>query len=216
MSEQAPTIVMVLAAGGGTRMRSKTMKVLHPLAGRTLLGHALHAARGIAPDHVVAVIGNQREQVAEHLAQVDPDVIQAMPQPRPLDPNNRPDPDADLRESPFFVPPPLRPREADGNAVCTSISSSASSGMLMLLPSAPPAVTAAPGQRHVVQPEWQIPLRLGGRTALLQGDVTWVPGPSPWPWVGLIVLLIGVTTAACLALCYLGMGAGRLLVGPRG
>jgi len=40
----------------------------------------------------------------------DPDVIQAMPQPRPADPNNRPDPDADLRESPFFVPPQLRPR----------------------------------------------------------------------------------------------------------
>ncbi|MGH1561878.1 bifunctional UDP-N-acetylglucosamine diphosphorylase/glucosamine-1-phosphate N-acetyltransferase GlmU [Mumia sp. DW29H23] len=78
MSEQAPTTVIVLAAGGGTRMRSKTMKVLHPLAGRTLLGHALHAARGIAPDHVVAVIGNQREQVAEHLAQVDPDVVQAV------------------------------------------------------------------------------------------------------------------------------------------
>ena len=40
----------------------------------------------------------------------DPDVIQAMPQPRPADPNNRPDPDADARESPFFVPPPLHPR----------------------------------------------------------------------------------------------------------
>ncbi|MFC6147933.1 MULTISPECIES: bifunctional UDP-N-acetylglucosamine diphosphorylase/glucosamine-1-phosphate N-acetyltransferase GlmU [Mumia] len=78
MSDQAPTTVIVLAAGGGTRMRSKTMKVLHPLAGRTLLGHALHAARGISPDHVVAVIGNQREQVAEHLAQVDPDVVQAV------------------------------------------------------------------------------------------------------------------------------------------
>jgi hypothetical protein len=40
----------------------------------------------------------------------DPDVIQAMPQPRPADPNNRPDPDADLRESPFYTPPQLRPR----------------------------------------------------------------------------------------------------------
>jgi hypothetical protein len=40
----------------------------------------------------------------------DPDVIQAMPQPRPADPDNRPDPDADLRESPFFTPPQLRPR----------------------------------------------------------------------------------------------------------
>ena len=43
----------------------------------------------------------------------DPDVIQAMPQPRPLDPSNRPDPDEvtnQQRESPFFVPPQLRPR----------------------------------------------------------------------------------------------------------
>lgn len=43
----------------------------------------------------------------------DPDVIQAMPQPRPPDPANRPDPDevtSQQRESPFFVPPQLRPR----------------------------------------------------------------------------------------------------------
>jgi hypothetical protein len=43
----------------------------------------------------------------------DPDVIQAMPQPRPLDPANRPNPDqvtAEQRESPFFVPSQLRPR----------------------------------------------------------------------------------------------------------
>jgi len=43
----------------------------------------------------------------------DPDIIQAMPQPRPLDPANRPNPDqvtAEQRESPFFVPPQLRPR----------------------------------------------------------------------------------------------------------
>jgi hypothetical protein len=40
----------------------------------------------------------------------DPDVVQAMPQPRPADPNNRPDPDADVRDSPFFTPPLLRPR----------------------------------------------------------------------------------------------------------
>ena len=40
----------------------------------------------------------------------DPDVIQAMPQPRPADPNNRPDPDQDARESPFYTPPQLRPR----------------------------------------------------------------------------------------------------------
>jgi hypothetical protein len=40
----------------------------------------------------------------------DPDVIQAMPQPRPADPNKPTDPDADARESPFYTPPQLRPR----------------------------------------------------------------------------------------------------------
>ena len=40
----------------------------------------------------------------------DPDVVQAMPQPRVADPNSRPDPDEDTRDSPFFVPRPLRPR----------------------------------------------------------------------------------------------------------
>jgi hypothetical protein len=41
----------------------------------------------------------------------DPDVIQAMPQPRPVDPSARPEQDtAEQRESPFFTPPQLRPR----------------------------------------------------------------------------------------------------------
>ncbi|HEY0646012.1 MAG TPA: NTP transferase domain-containing protein, partial [Nocardioides sp.] len=35
--------VIVLAAGGGTRMKSKTMKVLHPIAGRSMIGHVLTA-----------------------------------------------------------------------------------------------------------------------------------------------------------------------------
>jgi hypothetical protein len=40
----------------------------------------------------------------------DPDVVQAMPQPRVADPNSRNDADQDARESPFFTPPQLRPR----------------------------------------------------------------------------------------------------------
>jgi hypothetical protein len=48
----------------------------------------------------------------------------------------------------------------------------------------------------VVTPNWQIPLRLGERTLLLEGDVTWVPGPSPWPWAlvaaAVLALLGGV------------------------
>ena len=40
----------------------------------------------------------------------DPDVIQAMAQPRPADPSSQRDPEQDQRESPFYTPPQLRPR----------------------------------------------------------------------------------------------------------
>jgi bifunctional UDP-N-acetylglucosamine pyrophosphorylase/glucosamine-1-phosphate N-acetyltransferase len=61
---------IVLAAGGGTRMRSAVPKVLHRLAGRTLLGHAVHAAAALAPEHLVVVVGHGRDQVVEHLAEL--------------------------------------------------------------------------------------------------------------------------------------------------
>ena len=68
---QTPSVadltVVVLAAGGGTRMRSKTAKVLHPLAGRSMLGHVLAAVGELGPRRVVAVVGHQREQVAPHV-----------------------------------------------------------------------------------------------------------------------------------------------------
>jgi bifunctional UDP-N-acetylglucosamine pyrophosphorylase/glucosamine-1-phosphate N-acetyltransferase len=65
--------VVVLAAGEGTRMRSATTpKVLHPLCGRTMLGHVVAAVRGLDPQHLVVVVGHAREQVAAHLAEIDP------------------------------------------------------------------------------------------------------------------------------------------------
>ena len=70
-----PTSVIVLAAGQGTRMKSDLPKVVHPLAGVSLLGHALRAARGIDPDHVVAVVRHQRDIVAAEATAVDADVI---------------------------------------------------------------------------------------------------------------------------------------------
>ena len=60
----------------------------------------------------------------------------------------------------------------------------------------PQAVTAARGRRHVVVPNWQIPLRLGERTLLLEGEVTWVPGPSPWPWALAAVAVFAAVLAA--------------------
>ncbi|MCB8954988.1 MAG: bifunctional UDP-N-acetylglucosamine diphosphorylase/glucosamine-1-phosphate N-acetyltransferase GlmU [Nocardioides sp.] len=70
--------VVVLAAGGGTRMKSKTMKVLHPIAGRTMIGHVLAAARETGPERIVTVVGHQREEVSAHLREIAPDTVLAV------------------------------------------------------------------------------------------------------------------------------------------
>lgn len=64
----AVAAVIVLAAGQGTRMRSAIPKVLHPLAGRPLLWHAIRAAAALGPRQVVSVIGHGREQVQDFLS----------------------------------------------------------------------------------------------------------------------------------------------------
>ncbi|MFC5177962.1 bifunctional UDP-N-acetylglucosamine diphosphorylase/glucosamine-1-phosphate N-acetyltransferase GlmU [Nocardioides taihuensis] len=70
--------VVVLAAGGGTRMKSKTMKVLHPIGGRTMVGHVLAAVQEVGPDRVVAVVGHQRDEVGAHIRSLVPDVVLAV------------------------------------------------------------------------------------------------------------------------------------------
>jgi bifunctional UDP-N-acetylglucosamine pyrophosphorylase / glucosamine-1-phosphate N-acetyltransferase len=52
-------------------MRSATPKVLHTLAGRSMVGHALAAARGLEPRRVVVVVRHERERVAAHIAEID-------------------------------------------------------------------------------------------------------------------------------------------------
>ncbi|MCA1837049.1 MAG: NTP transferase domain-containing protein, partial [Actinobacteria bacterium] len=64
------TTAIVLAAGEGTRMHSAIPKVLHPLAGRTLVEHAVRAAAGLEPEHLVVVIGHGRDAVDAHLRTV--------------------------------------------------------------------------------------------------------------------------------------------------
>jgi hypothetical protein len=56
-------------------------------------------------------------------------------------------------------------------------------------PQDPPEVRRARGERHLVVPKWQIPLRQGDQTILISGTITWVPGPSPLPWALLAVVL---------------------------
>ena len=75
MSPYRPGAVVVLAAGEGTRMRSATPKVLHRIGGRSLLGHALAAARTLDPEHLVVVVRHERDRVAEHVGQVDPAAV---------------------------------------------------------------------------------------------------------------------------------------------
>ena len=60
--------VIVLAAGAGTRMRSRLPKVLQPLAGRPLLAHVLDAAATQRPDKTHVVIGDGADTVQAHFA----------------------------------------------------------------------------------------------------------------------------------------------------
>ncbi|HEY3894653.1 MAG TPA: bifunctional UDP-N-acetylglucosamine diphosphorylase/glucosamine-1-phosphate N-acetyltransferase GlmU [Pseudonocardiaceae bacterium] len=61
------TAAIVLAAGEGTRMCSAIPKVLHPLAGRPLVEHAVRATAELSPEHLVVVIGHGRDAVDAHL-----------------------------------------------------------------------------------------------------------------------------------------------------
>jgi bifunctional UDP-N-acetylglucosamine pyrophosphorylase/glucosamine-1-phosphate N-acetyltransferase len=78
VSALRPAAVIVLAAGEGTRMKSRTPKVLHEIGGRSLIGHAVAAARELKPDHLVVVVGHGRDRVAEHVRTTFPDVTIAV------------------------------------------------------------------------------------------------------------------------------------------
>jgi bifunctional UDP-N-acetylglucosamine pyrophosphorylase/glucosamine-1-phosphate N-acetyltransferase len=65
------TTVVILAAGLGTRMRSKRAKVLHRAGGLALVEHVVRAARAVAnPDHIVVVTGHQADDVEALLAPI--------------------------------------------------------------------------------------------------------------------------------------------------
>ncbi len=72
--------VIVLAAGEGKRMRSARSKLLHEVAGHSLLSYAVTAATTLQPQHVVVVVGHLREQVEAHLAEIAPHVTTVVQQ----------------------------------------------------------------------------------------------------------------------------------------
>ena len=63
--------IVILAAGQGTRMRSALPKVLHPIAGQSMLAHVLNTARRLKPSSIQVVIGHGAELVREQLAAED-------------------------------------------------------------------------------------------------------------------------------------------------
>ena len=63
--------IVILAAGQGTRMRSALPKVLHPIAGKSMLGHVIDTARKLTPQSIQVVIGHGADKVREQLAADD-------------------------------------------------------------------------------------------------------------------------------------------------
>ncbi|MDY7219800.1 bifunctional UDP-N-acetylglucosamine diphosphorylase/glucosamine-1-phosphate N-acetyltransferase GlmU [Denitrificimonas sp. JX-1] len=63
--------IVILAAGQGTRMRSALPKVLHPIAGKSMLAHVVDTARKLKPQSIQVVIGHGAETVREQLSDDD-------------------------------------------------------------------------------------------------------------------------------------------------
>ena len=75
------TDIIVLAAGKGTRMQSSLPKVLHPIAGKPLLGHVLTAAKTVKAAKPIVVTGFGADQVERTMAN---EVEVFVPQPQQL------------------------------------------------------------------------------------------------------------------------------------
>jgi bifunctional UDP-N-acetylglucosamine pyrophosphorylase/glucosamine-1-phosphate N-acetyltransferase len=67
----AERAAIILAAGEGKRMKSDLPKVLHPIAGRSLVEHVIDTARHSGFGRIVVVVGHGRERVREALANAD-------------------------------------------------------------------------------------------------------------------------------------------------
>ena len=68
-------LVIILAAGEGTRMKSTRPKVLHEIAGRSLLGHVLHATSALNSPETRVVVGAGKDDVIAHLSTIAPHAI---------------------------------------------------------------------------------------------------------------------------------------------
>lgn len=67
--------IIVLAAGQGTRMKSRLPKVLHSISGRSLVGHVLTTASRLGAERIEVVVRHERDRVVEVLAEQYPDAV---------------------------------------------------------------------------------------------------------------------------------------------
>ncbi len=65
---------IILAAGAGTRMKSARSKLLHEIAGRSLLSYAIDAVIDAGAEQIVVVVGHESDQVIAHLGEIAPHV----------------------------------------------------------------------------------------------------------------------------------------------
>ena len=72
--------IVILAAGQGKRMHSNLPKVLHPLAGKTLVSHVIDTARSLSPERICIVYGHGGEAVRTAIAA--PDLLWVLQEPQ--------------------------------------------------------------------------------------------------------------------------------------
>jgi bifunctional UDP-N-acetylglucosamine pyrophosphorylase/glucosamine-1-phosphate N-acetyltransferase len=80
MTPPRPFAAIILAAGQGTRMKSDLHKVMHPLAGRPMLGHLLDSVDALGPARTIVVVGSGRAQVEPLVAEHKGEVVVQEPQ----------------------------------------------------------------------------------------------------------------------------------------
>lgn len=67
--ERNDLAIVILAAGKGTRMKSDKPKVLHRVAGKSMVRHVLDCARKLSQEHIHVVVGHQAERVQDEITQ---------------------------------------------------------------------------------------------------------------------------------------------------
>lgn len=65
-------LAIILAAGEGTRMKSNKPKVLHEVAGLSMVGHVIHAVKHAGAPRIALVVGNEAETVTQVTQTIDP------------------------------------------------------------------------------------------------------------------------------------------------